>query len=53
VYAETDTRSAADRGILRREESARMDGIKAWTKPTNYSYDEATVSMEWMFNGQA
>jgi acetyl-CoA synthetase len=50
-YAEKYRRSIEDPQAFWREESARLDWIKPWTKLSNSSFDEADFGIEWFSDG--
>ena len=50
-YEEKYRRSIEDPEGFWREESARLDWIKPWTKLSNCSFDEATFNIEWFSDG--
>jgi acetyl-CoA synthetase len=51
VYAEKYRRSLAEPEAFWREESARIDWIKPWTKLSKCSFDEADFGIEWFADG--
>ncbi|MBU3993698.1 MAG: acetate--CoA ligase [Alphaproteobacteria bacterium] len=50
-YAEKYRRSIAEPEAFWREESARIDWIRPWTKLNRCSYDEADFGIEWFADG--
>jgi len=50
-YAEKYRRSIEEPEAFWREESARLDWIKPWTKLSNCSFDEADFGIEWFADG--
>ncbi|WP_374530128.1 acetate--CoA ligase [Novosphingobium sp.] len=50
-YAEMYRRSLEQPEAFWREESARLDWIKPWTKLSQCSYDEADFGIEWFSDG--
>ena len=51
AYAEKYRRSIEEPEAFWREESARLDWIKPWTKLSDCSFDEATFGIEWFSDG--
>jgi acetyl-CoA synthetase len=51
VYAEKYRKSLEAPEVFWREESARIDWIKPWTKLSQCSYDEADFGIEWFSDG--
>ena len=51
TYAEKYRRSIKEPEAFWREESARLDWIKPWTKLSNSSFDEASFGIEWFADG--
>jgi acetyl-CoA synthetase len=50
-YAEKYRRSLAEPEAFWREETARLDWIKPWTKLSGSSFDEADFGIEWFADG--
>jgi len=50
-YAEKYRKSLEAPEVFWREESARIDWIKPWSKLSNCSYDEADFGIEWFSDG--
>ena len=50
-YAETYRRSLAEPEAFWREESARLDWIRPWTRLNRVSFDEADFGIEWFADG--
>ena len=50
-YAEKYRRSIAEPDAFWREETARLDWIRPWTKLSRCSYDEADFGIEWFSDG--
>jgi len=50
-YAEKYRRSIQEPEAFWREETARLDWIKPWTRLSNCSYDEADFGIEWFSDG--
>ncbi len=50
-YAQLYRRSLEQPEVFWREESARLDWIKPWTKLNRCSYDEADFGIEWFADG--
>ena len=50
-YADLHQRSVSEPDSFWREESARLDWIKPWTKLSNCSYEEADFGIEWFSDG--
>ena len=50
-YAEKYRRSIEEPEAFWREESARIDWIKPWTRLSNCSFDEADFGIEWFADG--
>ena len=50
-YAEKYRRSIEEPEAFWREETARLDWIKPWTKLRDCSFDEATFGIEWFADG--
>ncbi|MCP5401260.1 MAG: acetate--CoA ligase [Novosphingobium sp.] len=51
AYAEKYRRSIEEPEAFWKEESARLDWIRPWTKLSDCSYDEATFGIEWFSDG--
>ena len=50
-YAEKYRRSIAEPEAFWREESARLDWMRPWTKLNRVSFDEADFGIEWFADG--
>jgi acetyl-CoA synthetase len=50
-YAEKYRRSLEEPEAFWREESARLDWIRPWSKLSNWSFDEAGFGIEWFADG--
>jgi len=51
AYADKYRRSIEEPEVFWREESARLDWIKPWTRLSKCSYDEADFGIEWFADG--